>query len=280
MSFHSFYCCYLIRSLKEGQHNKVYVGSTPNPIRRLRQHNGEITQGAYRTRKHRPWEVVMIVYGFPTKSHALQFEWAWQKPLQSRHTKRSNVQNITMETLQKTRQPNLMLIKLWTAQLLLNTMPFCLLPLKIRFISSQMQSLFFEGYRLPFQMTSSVGTIEDLIKGIWENDNQCIEALKSISNDTNKKCSICESSIQQTQYLVCTHCYHMICHALCLAKAWTKELELVPIQGHCTSCKKVWTWGDLIRMSKLIKVSLLDEELDDSESSSSSSVINMTDDQV
>lgn len=169
MSFHSFYCCYLIRSLKEGQHNKVYVGSTPNPVRRLRQHNGEITQGAYRTRKHRPWEVVMIVYGFPTKSHALQFEWAWQKPLQSRHTKRSNLQNVTMETLQKTRQPNLMLIKLWTAQLLLNTMPFCLLPLKIRFISSQMQSLFFEGYRLPFQMTSSVGTIEDLIKGIWED---------------------------------------------------------------------------------------------------------------
>ncbi|EIE81060.1 hypothetical protein RO3G_05765 [Rhizopus delemar RA 99-880] len=113
-------------------------------------------------------------------------------------------------------------------------MPFCLLPLKIRFISSQMQSLFFEGYRLPFQMTSSVGTIEDLIKGIWED-----EALKSISNDTNKKCDICESGIQQTQYLVCTHCYHMICHTLCLAKAWTKELELVPIQGHCTGCKKL-----------------------------------------
>lgn len=72
----------------------------------------------------------------------------------------------------------------------------------------------------------------------------------------------------------------MICHTLCLAKAWTKELELVPIQGHCTGCKKVWIWGDLIRMSKLIKVSLLDEESDDSEFSSSSSVINMTDDQV
>ncbi|CAO3677183.1 unnamed protein product [Rhizopus stolonifer] len=109
MSFHPFYCCYLIRSLKEGHQNKVYIGSTPNPIRRLRQHNGEITQGAYKTRKHRPWEVVMIIYGFPTKAHALQFEWAWQKPLQSRHTKRNNIQSITLETLQTTRQQNLCL---------------------------------------------------------------------------------------------------------------------------------------------------------------------------
>ncbi|GAA5807729.1 hypothetical protein MFLAVUS_001103 [Mucor flavus] len=40
--------CYLIRSLQEGHTNKTYVGSTPEPIRRLRQHNGELTQGAYR----------------------------------------------------------------------------------------------------------------------------------------------------------------------------------------------------------------------------------------
>ncbi|KAJ2581208.1 hypothetical protein GGH95_002193 [Coemansia sp. RSA 1836] len=52
-----FYCCYLLRSLKRGAKNYVYVGSTPNPVRRLRQHNGEITAGAAATRTRRPWQV-------------------------------------------------------------------------------------------------------------------------------------------------------------------------------------------------------------------------------
>ncbi|KAJ2891412.1 Slx4p interacting protein, partial [Coemansia aciculifera] len=81
-----FYCCYLLRSLKPGSKDYVYVGSTPNPTRRLRQHNGEITAGAAATRSRRPWEMLLIVHGFPSKAAALQFEWAWQNPHMSRHS--------------------------------------------------------------------------------------------------------------------------------------------------------------------------------------------------
>ncbi len=47
--------------------SRTYIGFTTNPHRRLRQHNGEIKGGAYRTGKGRPWEQVCVVYGFLSK---------------------------------------------------------------------------------------------------------------------------------------------------------------------------------------------------------------------
>ncbi|KAF9390914.1 Slx4p interacting protein [Mortierella sp. AD011] len=61
-----FYCCYLLASTVPRYKTHGYVGSTPNPIKRLRQHNGDLTQGA-------------------KKTTALQFEWVWQHPERSRH---------------------------------------------------------------------------------------------------------------------------------------------------------------------------------------------------
>lgn len=80
-----FYACYFLRSLASP--GTTYIGSTPAPPRRKRQHNGDLTQGAYKTARARPWEMECIVYGFSSKIAALQFEWAWAKPHLSRHLK-------------------------------------------------------------------------------------------------------------------------------------------------------------------------------------------------
>ncbi|GAK63716.1 uncharacterized protein PAN0_003c1923 [Moesziomyces antarcticus] len=81
----SFYACYFLRSLSSP--GITYIGSTPAPPRRKRQHNGDLTQGAWKTARSRPWEMECIVYGFSSKIAALQFEWAWAKPHLSRHLK-------------------------------------------------------------------------------------------------------------------------------------------------------------------------------------------------
>ena len=56
---------------------KTYAGVSPDPVRRLRQHNGEISGGAkYTTGVGPGWTHICLVHGFRTNIEALQFEWA------------------------------------------------------------------------------------------------------------------------------------------------------------------------------------------------------------
>ena len=66
--------CYIIYHKGCGA---TYVGVSPDHIRRLRAHNGEICGGAKYTKSKGPgWIHVCLIKGFPTKQNSLQFEWA------------------------------------------------------------------------------------------------------------------------------------------------------------------------------------------------------------
>ncbi|PHH65648.1 hypothetical protein CDD81_1734 [Ophiocordyceps australis] len=72
----ALYTVYVLRSTVRNA--SLYVGSTPNPPRRLKQHNGETKGGARRTARRalRPWQMMMLISGFPSSIAALKFEWA------------------------------------------------------------------------------------------------------------------------------------------------------------------------------------------------------------
>jgi structure-specific endonuclease subunit SLX1 len=66
---------YLLYSITN---KKYYIGSTNNPLRRLRQHNGLISGGAKYTAKYRPWILILLIVGFTNRHQMLSFEWHWQ----------------------------------------------------------------------------------------------------------------------------------------------------------------------------------------------------------
>lgn len=68
--------CYI---LAHGE--RTYNGSTNDPRRRLRQHNGELKGGARATSRAGPgWRFVAVVAGFPDHVNALQCEWRIKCP--------------------------------------------------------------------------------------------------------------------------------------------------------------------------------------------------------
>lgn len=56
-----------------------YVGSTTNPARRLRQHNGEIRGGGKYTAKRRPWRPRALFGPYADRSEAFRAEMALKR---------------------------------------------------------------------------------------------------------------------------------------------------------------------------------------------------------
>ncbi|CAB4312373.1 unnamed protein product [Prunus armeniaca] len=148
-----FFACYLLTSRSPRYKGHTYIGFTVNPRRRIRQHNGEIGQGAWRTKRKRPWEMVLCIYGFPTNVSALQFEWAWQNPTVSKAVRQAAASFKSLGGL---------VSKIKLAYTMLTLPPWQSLNITVNFFSTQYTKHSAGCPRLPEQMKVKVCSMDEL----------------------------------------------------------------------------------------------------------------------
>ncbi len=83
----SKYYCYILNPVNSVS-DITYNGSTNNLVRRLRQHNGEITGGAKATSGKGPWEYLAVLEGFEDHHEALCCEWRIKHPTGKKRPKK------------------------------------------------------------------------------------------------------------------------------------------------------------------------------------------------
>ncbi|ELP83743.1 hypothetical protein EIN_469570 [Entamoeba invadens IP1] len=154
------FCVYLLTSINPGFKYHTYIGKTTSPPRRIKQHNGIIAGGAFKTESKRPWEMVVVVHSFPTQAKVLQFEWDWQHPEKGKRVKDAyehmkGKQCGTMFSLR---------FKIRLLAEMLQMPAYCRLPLGI-YVTTHRYDEFLEGCpALPEQMVVQYGAIEDVMK--------------------------------------------------------------------------------------------------------------------
>lgn len=234
----SFYACYMLRS--ELDPKAIYIGSTPNPLRRIRQHNGDLAGGAKRTFRKRPWQMAVVVYGFQSRFGALQFEWAWQNPSLSRHFRNTETSSL---------KGNSVTTKLSVLMDMFHIQQWKRWPLSIHITCNSIQTKFEALKRpLPLHLRYTTGSLAVLpyneddapVMEITENDTDCVICSRKIAIEDAKN------------WVSCPNC-HMLAHLICLSRNFLeqeqnlncdprKSINLVPLTGICPSCKTELKW--------------------------------------
>ncbi|KAF8972892.1 hypothetical protein BDZ97DRAFT_1649124, partial [Flammula alnicola] len=270
--FPSFYACYLLKSIQTPQSTTVYIGSTPSPPRRIRQHNGELTQGARKTRLKRPWVMQMIVHGFPSRLAALQFEWAWQHPHKSRHLRDAGG-SIIGGRASRLLKKNIAIVRTMIAK-----HPFNIWPLHVKLFTEEAVKCWNASasandvFPLPPGFTCAVelegvdgksGLPGSGRQGpISVDDAEFTSALLAkntslMASGQSLECSICHEPLlnPSTDPLSTTLCPSTGCvavsHLKCLSEKFLSEepgrTAMIPRGGHCQSCGNYTLWGDVVR---------------------------------
>ncbi|KAK3690938.1 hypothetical protein RRG08_021636 [Elysia crispata] len=247
-----FYGVYLLLCLNPKFKGRTYIGYTVNPNRRIKQHNtGAHAGGAYRTSGRGPWEMVLIIHGFPNDVSGLRFEWAWQHPNKSRRLR---------GVPGKSKQEKAFQYRWRVVCNMLRTAPWCGLGLSIRWLKQEYKLDFPNGLEPPLHMPVVYGPVLSKKVTKSQKGTSCITPSQEASDDVNagsemesRLCAVCGMPIMaEDTTLTCLQpSCPMKAHIICLAKHFLEdETRLLPIEGRCPNCDVNLLWGELIRQRK------------------------------
>lgn len=230
----SFFGVYMLYCTNPKFKGRIYIGFTVNPERRIGQHNaGRHKGGAKRTSGRGPWEMVLIIHGFPSDIAALRFEWAWQHPHISRR-----LSHVT----RRSRKESSLQFHWRVVSNMLRVAPWSRLPLTVRWLRQEYRMDFEPGLQPPLHIPLTFGCVRAKKKKQQED--------KEPEESQVERCLLCRDIVKAADRLSCVHpLCKMVCHLICLAKFFLKSEPtcLIPVEGECPSCRHSVLWGNLIR---------------------------------
>ncbi|RYP77423.1 hypothetical protein DL771_001218 [Monosporascus sp. 5C6A] len=268
----ALYTVYILRSTVRLA--SLYIGSTPHPPRRLKQHNGEAKGGAAHTSQSRlrPWQMVGIVSGFPGMVAALKFEWALANPHLSLHIPAQS--RISKSTARKRngrpKRPTTNITSILSnLHLLLRVPSFARWPLSLHFFAAEVHQIWQKCCHAADEpIRDTIRVLTDFGRARTGDEPWGIHALpldyapmkdyvakaRSIFEfEREGACVVCGEDLPPGQGLYAV-CSNTGCEGVGHISCWSRHMlgeknndHVLPITGQCPKCKRNLVWGDMMK---------------------------------